>query len=63
MAMYQQQLPEVFKPGNGKVTGHHSLPNNEKHVKHSGENHTNICAGKYNGASYIGNTLILLCDT
>lgn len=37
MAMYQQQLPEVFKPGNGKVTGHHSLPNKEKRVKHSGE--------------------------
>lgn len=42
MAMYQQQLPEVFKPGNGKVTGHHSLPNKEKHVKHSGENHTTM---------------------
>lgn len=25
VAMDQQQLAEVFKPGDGKVTGHHSL--------------------------------------
>lgn len=25
VAMNQQQLTEVFKPGNGKITGHHSL--------------------------------------
>lgn len=36
MAMNQQQLLEVFKPGNRKVTGHHSLSNEEKHVKHKG---------------------------
>lgn len=41
MAMNQQQLLEVFKPGNGKVTGHHSLVNEDKHVKHCGRGGNN----------------------
>lgn len=36
MAMNKQQLLEVFKPGNGKVAGHHSLANEDKHVRHRG---------------------------
>lgn len=43
MTMYQQQLPEMFKPGNGKVARHHSLGNKEKHVEHKHVHKGSFC--------------------
>lgn len=34
VAVDKQQLPEVFKPGDGKVTGHHRLGNGTRGHEH-----------------------------
>lgn len=42
VTMNKQQLAEVFKPGDGKVTGHHSLWGGVKHRRGYGSLTTHI---------------------